>query len=222
MIIKEIKSGLAQDPNYPDRIRGRIFVQILEEVLKHKDGETLVDLGAGHCLFSIKARDHGYDVTAVDARTERLPAQDVLGNIKFVHSNINDFDTSGYDVVANLGLFYHLSIDNQFAILEKCNRNPFTILETQVHNPNMIGKAANAANFSGLTTTGQYSQYTGVHYVENNNPTASIGNTTSFWHTEESMLIIFEETGYKEVILVAPVFMSKYGMRRFYVLVGSV
>lgn len=216
--VKDVEFNLTQDPVNPDAIRGQVFVRILEQILSHEPGKTLVDLGAGHCLFSIKARDHGYKVTAVDARTTRQPDADTLGDIKFVQSDIRDFNTSGYDVVSNLGLFYHLTIDDQIDILRRCSSNPYTILETQVHNPEMPARADCNERLGDLTTEGRY---TGIHVTEVQNPMASFGNPTSFWHTEESLLLLFGDTGYKEVIRVSPCFMSKYGMRRYYVLVGK-
>ncbi len=216
--IKDIEFNLTQDPNNLDAIRGKIFVYILEKTFAHEAGKTLVDLGAGHCLFSIKARDHGYKVTAVDIRTVRLPDSNTLGNINFIQSSIRDFDTSSYDVVANLGLFYHLTINDQIDILKRCNNNPYTIFETQVHNPEMVGQADNKGSMGELTTEGRYR---GIHFVEGLNPMASWDNPTSFWHTEESLFLLFEDTGYKEVIRVSPCYMSKYGMRRYYILVGN-
>ena len=50
-----------------DAIRGQVFTWLINDVVPQ--GRTLLDLGAGHCLFAMKARDAGYHVTAVDGRT---------------------------------------------------------------------------------------------------------------------------------------------------------
>lgn len=194
-----------------DRTRVAIFDQLLQCEIPFKHGNQLVDLGAGHCFFSKKARDFGYAVTAVDARTVRRP-QD-LGAIKFVHSDIRRFQVEDADVVLNLGLFYHLTISDQVDILRRCNRVPFTILETQVHDPERLGDAFGTRVFNGMVNE---EGFEGVYFGEVDNPMASVENTQSFWHTDASMLRIIEHTGYMRVTIIEPSFMSKYGVRRYF------
>ena len=200
------------DINYQ---RVKLFDEIMHKVIPFAPNKTLVDLGAGHCLFSKKARDIGYAVTAVDGRTVRRP--DDLGNIKFVLSDVRTFDPSGFDVVLNLGLFYHLTLEDQLSLLTRSNRAPISVIETQVHDPAHLGPDFTPKLFSPLM---QKDGYEGVTAKENDNPMASIGNPESFWHTNASMLKIFKDTGYTAVNCIEPQFMSKYGMRRYYVIKG--
>lgn len=186
------------------------FVHILKHVVTPQQ-RTLVDLGAGHCKFSIWAAKLGYDVTAVDGRTARLPED--LGSIRFVQSDVRAFDPRGYGVVAILGLLYHLDIADQEDLLRRCCHGPPVIVETQVHVPGMV--AEDPKPWHALV---ERDGYRGVEFPEADNPMASIGNKTSFWHTEASMKLLFERAGFSRMLVVDPIFASSYGARRFYVL----
>jgi len=186
------------------------FAHILRRVLNPAQ-RTLVDLGAGHCKFSAWAAKLGYEVTAVDGRTARLPAD--LGPIRFIESDVRDFDPRGYGVVAILGLLYHLELDDQASLLRRCCYGAPVIVETQVHVPEMV--ADQPAAWHELV---HRDGYAGVDFPERDNPMASIGNATSFWHTEASIIRLFENAGYSRVTVVDPIFRSGYGARRFYVL----
>ena len=185
------------------------FVHIVKHVVAPQS-RTLVDLGAGHCKFSVWATKLGFEVTAVDGRTVRLPED--LGAIRFVEADVRSYDPRGHGVVAILGLLYHLELADQESLLRRCCYGAPVIVETQVHVPEMV--ATDRKDWHELV---ERDGYCGVDFPEGDNPMASIGNKTSFWHTEASMLRLFERAGYGEVILVDPVFMSGYGARRFYV-----
>jgi SAM-dependent methyltransferase len=176
----------------------------------------MVDLGCGPCLFARHARDFGFQVTAVDARTVRIPSPEELGSIKFVHADVRDFDVSGFDLIAMLGLAYHFDIDDQISLLKRCRESgAMTIMESQVHVPAL---AIPQSNPPGEWETRLVSRegYEGLEFPERDNPMASVGNPISFWHTEESWLKLFENVGFSSVALIDPVFQSKYGGRRFY------
>lgn len=184
------------------------FVQILRRLVTPRE-KTLVDLGAGHCKFSAWAARLGYEVTAVDGRTERLPEE--LGAIRFIQADVREFDPRGFGVVAMLGLLYHLELADQVSLLRRCCYGAPVIVETQVHVPEMVATKPEA--WHALI---ERDGYAGVDFPERDNPMASIGNRTSFWHTEASMARLFERTGYSRVIVIDPVFASDYGARRFY------
>ncbi|MBR0650019.1 class I SAM-dependent methyltransferase [Roseomonas terrae] len=186
------------------------FVHILKRLVAPQR-RTLVDLGAGHCKFSVWATRLGFEVTAVDGRTVRLPED--LGSIRFVESDVRTYDPSGHGVVAILGLLYHLELGDQESLLRRCRYGAPVIVETQVHVPEMV-----AHDPKDWHVPVERDGYCGVDFPEGNNPMASIGNKTSFWHTEASMERLFERAGYSRVIVIDPIFMSSYGARRFYVL----
>ncbi|QLH37772.1 MAG: class I SAM-dependent methyltransferase [Defluviicoccus sp.] len=175
--------------------------------------KTLVDLGAGHCKFSLlAARRLGYTVTAVDGRRERVPAE--LGSVRFVQADVREFDPCGFGVVAILGLLYHLEIVDQERLLRRSANGVPVIVETQVHVPEMISPESARPWHVPVERDG----YQGVIFPENNNPMASIGNATSFWHTEASIIRLFARSGFRRVVLIDPLFSSAYGARRFYLL----
>lgn len=186
------------------------FMHILKHVVAPRQ-RTLIDLGAGHCKFSVWATKLGFEVTAVDGRTVRLPED--LGAIRFVEADVRTYDPRGYGVVAILGLLYHLEVADQESLLRRCRDDAAVIVETQVHVPSMV--ANDPKGWHALVTR---DGYCGVDFPEGNNPMASIGNKTSFWHTEASMVRLFERAGYSQAIVIDPIFASSYGGRRFYVL----
>lgn len=152
-------------------------------------------------------------MTAVDGRTERLRD---LGDITFIEADVRGFDVGGYHTICNLGLLYHLTLPEQLDLLRACSRAR-VILETQVHVPGHVPPAAEPWGWEMVTEHGLH----GVRYPEDTSRyTASIGNTSSFWPTERSLLEMFRRTGYRRVQLVEPMHHSKYGPRRFYILNG--
>ncbi len=195
--------------------RLKTFGYLLDHVLRPSQ-RTLLDLGAGHCLFSMVAVSRGYLATAVDARTTRVPKR--LGPIRFIQSDIRDFDPAGFGVIAIIGLLYHLEIADQLALLRRCAYGASVVVETQIHVPEMMA----AAEAKPWHTIVQRNGYEGVDYPENDTPMASIGNPTSFWHTENSIIRLFAEAGYARVTLIDPIFRSVHGARRFYVLSAAI
>lgn len=195
-------------------LRTKIFSHILHNIVPPPEGGRLLDLGAGPCIFAKRARDAGYQVTAVDARTERIPSPEDLGTIRFIQSDVRQFDVAGYDAIAILGLFYHLELADQINLLKKCNYGAVVIIDTQIHDPGIILGAA----MSWGTASQRLGRYEGVQYPEGSNPMASVGNNTSFWHTEASLLRLIEDCGFSNVLVLNPMYTSKYGARKFYVL----
>jgi len=196
------------------RLRTGIFRFLLAGAAK--EGSRIVDLGAGACLFAKVARDKGHSVTAVDARTSRKPTEQELGSIRFVQSDVREFDINGFDVVLFLGLLYHLDADDQLQMLKKCARAGVpVILETQAYIDALVPAAQTQDWARKVVIRGGYE---GIVFPEQDNPMASIGNRESFWPTESSLLRMMEDAGFETVSVVMPVFLSKYGARRYYLL----
>lgn len=188
-------------------MRTKLFRMILDRYFPKP--RSIVDLGAGPCVFAKHARDRGHQVTAVDARDVRVP--DDLGSIKFVHADVRDFDLTPFDVVVCLGLFYHFDIDDQVALLRRCVGKPL-ILDSQVHVPDLVVPNTGDWQHNLVRRDG----YEGVAYPEGDNPMASVGNTSSFWHTEDSLERLFKDAGFEHLVVLDPLFQSKYGGRRVY------
>lgn len=168
------------------------------------------DLGAGPCIFAKIAQDAGFDVTAVDGRDDRLPAD--VGRITFVKADVREFPISDAEIVVNLGLMYHLTLSDQVRLLERVPKGAKMIMDTQVHIRHQIPP-------EGRTNIGEdcsRDSYHGALYKENQNAMASIGNPYSFIHTTESQERLFENTGFRRLTTVVPHHCTKYGARFFY------
>lgn len=192
--------------------RGRTFVHILEQLFDPRK-RRLLDLGCGPCLFAQKAQACGYQVTAVDARRDRVPSSDVLGPITFIQEDVRAIETSGFDVVCLLGLLYHLELDDQMALLRNC-RGSAVVVDTQLCEEDRAPIDASPWQ----TTFVQERGYTGVLYPESDSTMAGWGNELSFWHTEGSLLKMFKACGFGRVTRVIPQYSSQYGPRGFFLL----
>jgi hypothetical protein len=191
-------------------LRGRIFDELLLSVVPR--GQSLLDLGLGPRLFSRRAAAAGYSVTAVDARTERIP-EPPTAEITFVQADVRVFDVRGFDVVAILGLLYHLTLDDQLRLLSRCAPEACVTVDTQLHDPAQYTAAAGSWAHMLVTQRG----YEGIEFPDSGNPMASVGNVTSFSHTQASICRLFEDCGFVSLTLLEPCYVSKYGLRRFFV-----
>lgn len=188
-------------------------------ILSHHVGQAgarVADLGAGPCKFAEIAAGKGYRVTAVDGRDERKPEH--LGAVSFVLSDIRDFNVEGYGIILMLGILYHLTLDDQRELLSRTKKGTKTIIDTQVHIPNLVIADACRSRGNFADREIQDGPYRGVLFPEENNPMASIGNATSWWHTEPSLLALFENTGHEKCLVFGPPYLSKYGARKWYLL----
>ena len=206
--------GLRESRPHQGAVRDRIFRYLLARV--SNDGGRLVDLGAGFGLLAKIARDEGYAVTAVDARAERKPPQEELGSIRWVQTDVREFEMSGFEIIACPGLLYHFDLDDQMRILERCARADVpVILDTQVHVDRLVPAAQTGDWARKLVARGPYE---GVVDPEGDTSMAWIGNAESFWPTEESILRMFADAGFRKAAIVDPLFTSKFGGRRFFLL----
>ena len=151
----------------------------------------LVDLGAGHGKFSRVAAEAGWEVTAVDARTERNAA---TPGVIWVEADVRDVDLDGYDMVACLGLFYHLTAEDQLDLLARCQGAPL-IIDTHL---------ANGLSTHPLGGEVELQGYTGRVYHEGTGLLSSWGNQQSFWPTPDSFHKMLGQAGYNLVLAVEP------------------
>jgi hypothetical protein len=192
-------------------LRTKTFRYILDSLVG--PNKRVADLGAGPCVFAKIARDKGHQVTAVDGRDARVPED--LGSIQFVKADIRWFDISGYDVVLVLGLLYHLTLEDQISLLSRCRGQ--LVLDTQVHIRSLAVEDSSRERGMELDTLVAQDGYEGVLFPESDNNMASIGNSTSWWHTEPSMLRLLANCGFQSTVVVGAPYVSKYGARRWYV-----
>ncbi len=171
------------------------------DVLQRFPAGHLLDLGAGHGLFSRLAADLGWRVTAVDARDERFPRDD---RVRWVRADVRDFDEyEGVDLVACLGLWYHLTLDDQVALARRMAPRP-VILDTHFAMPRRKDHHHHADRVSDLV---QQDGYEGRLYSEtglHTRPTASWGNELSFWPTVPTLERQFYDAGYDVLEHLSP------------------
>jgi hypothetical protein len=169
----------------PDRLKR------FEQLLGLFPPGHLVDLGTGHGLFAKKSADMGWRVTAVDARTERWP-QD--SRITWVQQDVREHDLAPYDLILCLGVFYHLTCQDQLALLDRAAGRPM-IIDTHVDH----GRHAHP-----LSERVEQEGFEGRLYREPGRSTSSWINEQSFWPTLESFRRMLRESGYSTLLISEP------------------
>jgi len=177
-------------------------IDTFERLLSLFPAGRLVDLGAGHGKLAIRAARMGWQVTAVDARTERFPDTKAAD---FRQADVRTVDLNGYDLILCLGLFYHLTLDDQRSLLARSAGTPIMI-DTHV----AVGESHYAASLGELVTVDGLE---GRWFGESTLPTASWGNELAFWPTPDSLGRMLRNVGYGVVLESDPWVMSD---RRFY------
>jgi SAM-dependent methyltransferase len=199
-------------------LRLRMYRSLLDLLPAERPGLRLADLGSGPGFFAKVASKKGFRVTAVDAREpwafngSPLPAGRLAG-IEFVRADVRRFDVSGFDVVAVIGLLYHLTLNEQVSLLERC-RDKVAVVDTEIVDPGAVSERAARRVRRVAGRLG----YDGLDWEEENRPWSSSGNPYSFWHTQPSLLRLFENAGFRRVAIVEPNYRSPYGRRQWFIL----
>jgi hypothetical protein len=177
-----------------DQTTGPLRIRWFKLMLGMFPPGRLIDLGAGHGKFSQVAADAGWTVTALDARGDRYPDDP---RITWLIGDVREVDLHGFDVIGCLGLFYHLSIDDQLDLLRRCSGIPI-FLDTHVANGRPTPHRLSArVNLKG---------YVGRLYKEPDQAavsTAAWGNEASFWPQPRSLYQMLDEHGY-DVLTATP------------------
>jgi Methyltransferase domain len=177
-----------------DEATGLLRLHWFQQMLARFPVGRLIDLGAGHGMFARLAADAGWTVTALDARGDRYPDD---RRIEWVIGDVREFDLNGFDLIACLGLFYHLTIDDQLELLARSAGTPL-ILDTHVANDRPTPVRLTAR----VTQNG----YFGRLYKEPDpvlNSTAAWGNEASFWPDLLSLYRMLDEYDY-DVLTATP------------------
>jgi SAM-dependent methyltransferase len=178
-----------------DPIGARRF-EIYDALLGRFQPGRLVDLGAGHGKFSMHAADKGWSVTAIDARAERFPDD---ARVTWMTKDIRTADLSTFDMIVCLGLFYHLTLDDQIGLLRRCSGRPL-IIDTHVDS----GQPTQP-----LSERQFFGEYEGrLFYEEQQYATASWENEHSFWPTTECFYKMLNDAGYSVVLASEPWYQS--------------
>lgn len=192
---------MATEDGGVDEMTGPLRLKWFTHMLRSLPTGSLVDLGSGHGVFARLAADEGWQVTALDARGDRYPIDD---RIDWQIGDVRDFDAPPYDAVLCLGLFYHLTLDDQLQLLETCRGRPI-ILDTHVANSapvpmiRRLTKMRKVTAANGLTFFGKL--YTEPDQATNS--PASWGNDHSFWPHPRALYRMLEIHGY-DVLTATP------------------
>lgn len=176
---EESKSVLPPSP-YGEKERLRIFERLLAPLRPGR----LVDLATGHGLFALTAQRLGWQVTAVDARTERMPFAD---GIDWVHADVRDFPLEDFDVITILGILYHLELPAVLDLLRRA-AGTTTIIDTHF----------------ALHPTIVEGGYEGKYYDEPDTLLASVGNEKSFWPHRNALIRMLVDCGYVDIYVMTP------------------
>ncbi|HZI98697.1 MAG TPA: class I SAM-dependent methyltransferase [Actinomycetales bacterium] len=166
--------------------------ELFDQMLRVFPPGHLADIGAGPGMFSFRAAQAGWKVTAIDARSDRFPAH--KSGIEWVTGDVRKVPLGGYDVIACLGLFYHLTPEDQVSLLKRCAGTPI-ILDTHVDS----GESTHP-----LSERVKVGRYHGSWYREPGETTSSLGNEQSFWPTPDSLYQMLRDCGYPVVLAAQP------------------
>lgn len=188
---------MTRDDGGADASTGETRLRWFATLLDRFPVGRMIDLGSGHGLFALLAADRGWEVTAQDARGDRFPEDD---RVRWEVSDVRDVELAPYDLVSCLGLFYHLTLDDQLSLLDRCRGVPL-VLDTHVAND----KPAPMELSEPVSPRG----YHGRYYREPDqarHSTASWGNERSFWPRPRALYRMLDERGY-DVLATMPFYL---------------
>lgn len=198
-------------------LRLKLYRWLLSEIWPDAPGLRLVDLGSGRGDFARVASRRGFRVTAVDARppwtlTGATSVAATSREFDFVQRDLRTIASfEDHDVVACIGVLYHLPYEDQRRLLERCAGRP-VVIDTEVYEAERI-PASRRDRFSPTSFDG----YEGAVCRELGQVFSSHGDPFSFWFKENSLLRFFADLG-RDRVTVGPTYYSAFGPRMWCVL----
>ena len=160
---------------------------------KYGNGGQLLDIATGHGKYAVTAALLGYDVTAFDARPDRVP--EYYPGIKWEICNLKGFSYKGFNIINSFGILYHLHIEWQEWLLKQINYAT-VISDTHYSTPAAVAKR-------GLKVIGEYA---GIECSEGptleslkTRPLNAFDDLVNYCHTEESLYRLFDNCGFRVV-----------------------
>jgi 2-polyprenyl-3-methyl-5-hydroxy-6-metoxy-1,4-benzoquinol methylase len=130
---------------FPLRARAHVLIRFLTcpllRVVEHvPQGARLLDIGAGHGVFSVLARGHGAHPTAVDPDARKVRRLDGVQSV----IGYDDCIRGSFDAVAIVDVLYKMPIHEWDALLERARQRlkPGGILIVKEHDPTARVKQA--------------------------------------------------------------------------------
>ncbi len=202
-LTSEDRSGAYVLPEADDSLdRFKVFRSLIAQL---KPGKML-DLATGHGKFALQAAKQGWEVTAVDARTIRMPDPESEKNeeraklaraVNWVQCDIRKFPIARneYNLICIFGVLQHLELEDQIRLLKRCS-GTLTILNARVVPTATVAEGA---------YQGRYFDEPGRNAEErSHNPFAAWGNEKSFRSTEESLLRMVRDCGFTTAFNLRP------------------
>lgn len=152
-------------------------IQRFTDLLKRFPVGSYLDLGTGQGTFAVAAKDLGWSVTAVDARSDRWPDDN---RIHWVKDDVRGYPLEEFDVIGCLGIFYHLTLQDQVDLVSRIKSS--VIIDTHFDvdgTPHLQDDRVNEH------------EYVGRWYTEPDTVESSWQNSKSFWHTKQSFERLF-------------------------------
>lgn len=167
---------------------------LVKQVIDEHPCRSVLDVGAGHCVFSILASTMGKTVVAVDARRDRVPED--LHGVEFIQGDATRMDLPAADLTLCLGLFYHLTHAEQLRLLRQLNGR-VVLLETHycdgMATDWATGKPGEFIVIDGLVGC-IYREGDSLSELQSN-PKASFTSLEAFWPTEQSLMEMLASVG---------------------------
>lgn len=150
-------------------------------------GTRVLDLAARVGVFTAGLEQLGADVVAVEGRQANIDQMPPVAArvIRDDVRNLATLDLGQFDVALCLGLLYHLHADDAVRLLATlAGMADQLILDTHI-SP----RPAETTTVAGRT-------YRGSTHPDHDDPWGSIGNTTSWWFTDDSLLDVLRDAGW--------------------------
>jgi len=187
-------------------VKVRRVMQLIADLARRPFGEIkILDLGCGEGVYAIEAALRGAQVTAVDARTERMgegaacAKRHGIENVRFVQEDVRRVTREShgeFDVILLLGLLYHLDAEDALALL----RNVHAMCTGLLVVDTLVGLAPD-------TLVHGYRGQRVREHEDSDPPEArrarllrSIDNTFAFRFTRESLVRALVDTGFTSVL----------------------
>lgn len=199
-------------------LRLKTYRHLLSSQLAGVSRRKLLDLGSGPGHFARIASRQGFEVTAVDAREPWTltgkSSPNAAREYRFLRGDLRDMgDVDDFDVVALIGVLYHLTFEEQLALLHRC-AGKTVIIDTELFDADALPSDRRHRFTRRVTPEG----YVGADCTEVGAVYSSHGNPSSFWFEEASLLRCLVDLGRSRISIVDPAYRSAFGPRRWYLL----
>lgn len=201
-------------------LRLKTYRHLLATRLAGPAGRRLLDLGSGPGHFARIASRQGFAVTAVDAREPwtltGAASSAAPREYEFVRMDLREFDRiPDFDVIALIGVIYHLPLDDQLALFARC-AGKTVVIDTELFDAAVL-PPDRQHRFTRRTTP---EGYAGADCAERNEVYSSYLNPSSFWFEDDSLTRCLADQGRTRMSIIDPPYRSAFGPRRWYVLDG--